>query len=151
MKNIFFIWLLCTLISKNAFSQTSNELANNYLSFKVGSIVKCVDGSIPFNYTFLKEVSSPYDLEMIGVIRDSLDYTNPRIFMSPIIKEGIALVRYNITNGVIKRGDPITSSFISGEAMKATQPGMILGVAMEDGDGSTPFLKVRVMIQYFTP
>ena len=47
-------------------------------------------------------------------------------------------VRVNISseNGLVKKGDPITSASTDKHAMKATKPGMILGFALEDDDGS---------------
>lgn len=43
----------------------------------------------------------------------------------------------NVTdmNGPIRAGDKITSSMIEGHGMKATEPGMVLGVALEDFEG----------------
>ena len=49
---------------------------------------------------------------------------------------GHVLVNVNLENGVINPGDPLTTSSTSGQAMKATEPGVIVGRALEVFDGS---------------
>ncbi len=137
-----------TFIYINILGLYGQNLAEHYLSFKPGTIVKTLDNKCVFNYSYIATTNKPYDIEMIGVIKDSLDYSNPRLFPNPIIEKGVALVRFNNSNGIIKTGDPVTSSSVPGEAMKATQSGMILGIALEDAPANTGLIKIRVMIQY---
>jgi len=144
--SILFVGLI--LICEKSLAQTNEELAKHYLSFEKGTIVKSSSGNCKFDFSYLEKCNVPYDLEMLGVIKDSLDYSNPRIFPIPIVNEGVSLVKYNSSNGIIKKGDPVTSSSIPGEAMKATESGVILGIALEDAHASKGLIKVRLMIQY---
>ena len=54
----------------------------------------------------------------------------------PVALVGRVPVKVNLENGPIKPGDYLTSSSKPGEAMKATQPGRIIGQALEAYDGS---------------
>lgn len=45
-------------------------------------------------------------------------------------------VKVSLENGPVMRGDPLTASSIPGVAMKATKPGVILGRALENYDGT---------------
>jgi hypothetical protein len=128
------------------FSQTNQELQQNYMNIKPGSLVSSDD--CVFNYKLIKLSDSPYDLTIIGVMKDNLDFSDPRFFPMPVQHNGVAMVRYNSENGTIHRGDPLTSSGTPGEAMKATGPGMIVGVALEDALNEAGLVKVRVQIQY---
>lgn len=140
--------VIFAIISVNILGLYCQDLPDHYLSFKPGTIVKTLDNKCVFNYSYLAATNKPYDIEMIGVIRDSLSYSDPRFFPNPIIEKGVAWVRCNTTNGIIKTGDPVTSSSVPGEAMKATQSGMILGVALEDAPANSELIKIRIMIQY---
>lgn len=71
----------------------------------------------------------------------------------PIATNGDALVWVSLSNGEIKKGDPITSSPFAGIGMKATSPGPILGIALIDvavpdngADLDQIITKVRVAI-----
>lgn len=71
----------------------------------------------------------------------------------PIATSGDALVWVSLSNGLIKRGDPITSSPWEGVGMKATVSGPILGIALADiqiqenqSDIDQVITKVRVSI-----
>ncbi|MCK9254900.1 MAG: hypothetical protein GX793_02590 [Bacteroidales bacterium] len=95
---------------------------------------------------------SEYDPFLLGVYYNEnpeWDPKNPaRTYKNPVVITGITYVRFTENNGQIKKGDPVTSSNIAGLAMKATEPGIILGVALEDAGESGDLLKIRVFIQY---
>ena len=93
-----------------------------------------------------------YDPLLLGIYyneNSEWDPSNPsRTYKIPIRTNGISYVRYNENNGIIKIGDPVTSSDVAGVAMKATESGMILGIALEDAGVSGDLLKIRLSIQY---
>ena len=67
----------------------------------------------------------------------------------PVSTNGQTYVLVSLANGDIKKGDYITSSPIEGVGMKATVPGPIIGVALEDAsnpDEST-ISKILINIQ----
>lgn len=69
-------------------------------------------------------------------------------FVNTIKREGIYLVKFNSENGPIKKGDIVTTSSEPGVAMKATESGMIIGIALEDANGESGLVKIRILIQY---
>lgn len=82
--------------------------------------------------------ADPYQNTILGIIS-----TKPG-FLAGENKEGdlpVALIgrvptKVNLENGVINIGDPITSSSVRGEGMKATEAGRVVGIALEKYDGS---------------
>lgn len=134
-----FSFLICS-------GQSNDDLAKHYQTFSAGEIV-CSENGI-FEFRFLNRPTMTYDPTIIGVIKPNLDYRNPRIFPNPIQSEGVIEVKYNSESGQIRKGDPVTSSSVPGEAMKATQSGVILGIAMEDAAVPSGMIKVRILIQY---
>ncbi len=54
-----------------------------------------------------------------------------------IATNGVVSLQVSTANGVIKRGDPLSPSPISGVAMKATTMGKIIGRAQDDFDDNT--------------
>jgi hypothetical protein len=58
------------------------------------------------------------------------------------------MVRYSKENGVIHKGDWITSSSQPGVSMKSVKSGMVLGVALEDSKESSGMIRIRVLIHY---
>lgn len=87
--------------------------------------------------SLLEKANKPYQSNIIGIISTSpfqsmgraiLDYAkNP----NPIAVVGRTAVKVSTINGAIFPGDPITSSVIAGVGMKATNPGVIVGKALE--------------------
>jgi len=86
----------------------------------------------------IAKTNSEYNSQMIGVIS-----TQPGLLMNqdvedkdkrgkPVSLAGRVPAKVSIINGIIKIGDPITSSPIAGVAMKATKVGRIIGYAMEN-------------------
>jgi len=149
MKSIFFAFsILIFSFSGNSQSNVLEEINQKYSMFTNGDILVSPD----FTYksgNFLKS-KNPYELNLVGVYYNdnSQNTTDFRSLKNPIKVSGITYVKYNSENGSIHKGDPVTSSSVSGEAMKATQPGMILGVALEDATNSNGLVKIRILIQY---
>jgi len=77
----------------------------------------------------------PYDSQVIGVVsRDAaIIFTSSATENSlPVISTGIVYIKVSSKDGVIKKGDLITSSTVPGVAVKAKNDGFVLGSAMED-------------------
>ncbi len=86
-----------------------------------------------------------YESRIIGVITEvkegfrinshmeTLDDQHPG---KPLVLAGRVPVKVTLENGPIKRGDYLTSSSKPGYAMKATEPGPTVGIALDDFDGS---------------
>ena len=89
----------------------------------------------------------PYDNFIVGVATGA---SNPKAVDEFVGTEGVLEVKYNYENGSISKGDLVTSSSQAGVAMKATQSGIILGVALESTNSPSGLVEVRVLIQYIT-
>jgi hypothetical protein len=84
--------------------------------------------------------SQEYDQKAIGVISDDAAVVMGRVEgpnKSIIAMVGVVKVKVVGYNGDIEKGDLLTTSNVSGYAMKATEPkiGTILGKALEDFSG----------------
>lgn len=117
------------------------DYAENYyskdLKIEAGDIVTH-DPSLPAG---IQKATKPYDPKLIGAIS-----TNPGIVLDegigfgrgwqyPVALSGRIPVKVSTINGPIKSGDLLTSSTISGVAMKATKAGAVIGQALESYDG----------------
>jgi len=87
------------------------------------------------NSGYIKKTTSAYEKSILGVVS-----TKPGFLLSSREKgkdmRAVALVgrvpvKVSLENGDISIGDPLTSASLEGHAMKATEPGMIIGHAME--------------------
>jgi hypothetical protein len=112
-----------------------SDLAEYYYtkddSIEPGDVVS-VDGMI---LAGVKKSEKPYDEKVLGVIS-----TEPGMILGGTSGEGRAVlvalsgrvpVKVSNANGEIKPGDLLTSSNIPGVAMKATEPGRVIGMALE--------------------
>jgi hypothetical protein len=79
----------------------------------------------------VEKSSLPYQSTVLGVTDNVYEDGQ-----ASIITNGQASLTVSTVNGPIKKGDMLTSSSVPGLAMKATQAGFIVGVALEDFDGS---------------
>lgn len=156
MKTIgYSLVLIFILICQNVLSQEIKD--SDYTIVKcnnctVGEIVTSEIGSLsksnPVNIS-----NGPYSTSIVGVYQETevkvinLEGSFTKKAYT-VIDKGFANVKFNSENGPIKKGDPVTSSSQSGIAMKATQSGMILGIALEDANGKNGLVKIRVMVQY---
>jgi len=64
----------------------------------------------------------------------------------PVSTDGQTYVLVSLANGDIKKGDYITSSPIEGVGMKATVPGPIIGVALDDAGSSDESTISKILI-----
>ena len=86
--------------------------------------------------------STPYDVNVLGVVADNPDVSirpseDIASTASAILGSGLISVRVSAENGAIKRGDSITTSLTPGVGVKATEPGYIIGAAVEEFDGAS--------------
>jgi len=115
-----------------------SDLAEYYYtkddSIEPGDVVS-VDGMI---LAGVKKSEKPYDEKVLGVIS-----TEPGMILGGALGEGRAVlvalsgrvpVKVSNENGEIKPGDLLTSSNIPGVAMKATEPGRVIGMALESSE-----------------
>jgi len=102
---------------------------------EVGDVVEIKEGQI------IERASTPYSSKLVGVVSESpgfilsggLDETNSRL----VALAGRVPVKVSLENGLIKIGDLLTSSSSTmGVAMKSTEPGRVIGVALESYDSS---------------
>jgi len=148
MKNKILVLVLFWGISYISMAQSEISVDENKKQFENGTVLSSPIG------TFLGRnfdiCSIPYDPYLLGVYyNENLDQKpNPKAYKIPIKTSGITYVKYNTENGYIHKGDPVTSSSTPGVAMKATQSGIILGVALEDAQTNKNLIKIRVMVQY---
>jgi len=115
-----------------------SDLAEYYYtkddSIEPGDVVS-VDGMI---LAGVKKSEKPYDEKVLGVIS-----TEPGMILGGALGKGRAVlvalsgrvpVKVSNENGEIKPGDLLTSSNIPGVAMKATEPGRVIGMALESSE-----------------
>jgi len=105
-------------------------------------IVETTDGK---KLTKLTKTTQPYQSTMIGVVSDPKDITDFNVIgynikdednPMPVALSGRVLVKVSTENGEIKPGDLLTSaSSTPGVAMKATEPGRVIGIALEGYKG----------------
>ncbi|MFZ2969753.1 MAG: hypothetical protein WA063_01245 [Minisyncoccia bacterium] len=112
--------------------QTSDE------SIEAGDIVS-ID---PSNPLFIAKSSASYDKKLLGIIS-----TNPGLSLGnetigiwrKVALSGRVATKVSLENGPIAIGDYLTSSSEPGVAMKATEPGRVIGMALESfGFENTP-------------
>ncbi|CAN5202102.1 hypothetical protein BH09PAT2_BH09PAT2_02060 [soil metagenome] len=96
-----------------------------------------------------------YQTEMIGVVNKQtaieIRYKNEtnQIKTYPVVTDGQAYIIVSLANGNIQKGDYITSSPMEGIGMKATVPGQVIGMALEDAKSTdeTKITQIRITIQ----
>ena len=107
----------------------------------------------------LQVASTPYDRRVAGVVSGANDY-NPAITLKAIGTDarhanvtlsGTVYCRVTRANGAIRAGDLLTSSAVSGHAMRVTDHGAahgaVIGKAMEDFDGESGLIMVLANLQ----
>ncbi len=150
MKKVVIIAIVFLCASIKVSAQDANIDVKEKRQFENGTILTSPVGT--FRGHNFDVCTNPYDPYLLGIYYNEnpeWDPKNPsKTYKIPIITKGITYVKVNNANGLIVTGDPVTSSTTPGVAMKATESGMILGVALEDADSAGELLKIRVMIQY---
>lgn len=107
-------------------SAVSVSIVNN--AGKAGDVVSYIDNQYVLS-------SKLYDSEMFGVIVEDPSTSFQDLTLQQfkyVTSNGEVLVNVSAKYGQIKEGDLVTSSDISGVAVKAVESGQVLGVAMED-------------------
>ncbi len=134
MKNLSII-IPFIFFSSVSFSQSERIKAN----FEHGDIVSSTTGRTGDGV--MDRCSEAYSAYMAGVFNEKTETRNIPV----IIETGIALVKFDDSNGAVAKGSFVTSSALPGYSMKAEQSGFVLGVALEDSKG-TGLLKIRVQM-----
>ena len=119
---------------------------NKPATFTNGTIVSSKNATIRTQpYT----TNKAYDINILGVYYKSPQTKTSMYFKAnPFRSTGIFYIKCNSKNGIIKKGDLITSSDVPGVGMKATKSGMIVGIALENASAGTGLVKARILIQY---
>lgn len=94
-----------------------------------------------------------YDPNMFGVITEkpaiSLGQKDIDAKTYPVATSGNVPVLVSASNGIVKEGDYITSSTERGIGMKVTEPGRVLGIALENmSDSADGYQLIMVSINY---
>jgi len=120
-------------------SSPASDVAENYLvedtSIEAGDVVV-----LSTNPLIVEKSTRAYQENLVGVIS-----SKPALLMGgdlkksrPVTLVGRVLVKVTTENGPIEVGDLLTSaSSTPGTAMKATEPGRVIGIALEPFDGTT--------------
>lgn len=137
---LYFLLLVCLFFLVGTHSTVIAAVNRFDTSFGVASYIplkdkNAKDGAI-VSYTkqgYLVTKTS-YDPTMIGIISE-----NPAVAFViegegniPMLSTGNVIVSVSSINGVIRKGDPITSSEIAGVGMKATRSGYVVGSALDN-------------------
>jgi hypothetical protein len=96
---------------------------------EVGDLVSVTENQI------IQKSSAPYDSKLVGIVTENsaitmggLDASSSRV----VALAGRVYVKVSLENGPITTGDLLTSaSATPGVAMRATEPGRVIGVALE--------------------
>jgi hypothetical protein len=84
------------------------------------------------NETGMVKASEPYSTQIFGVVQQLPDTYVGSSQGLQIAQTGVAEINVTTINGVIKKGDYITSSTIPGKGEKASKSGSVVGAALED-------------------
>ena len=135
-------------IDSNGNATVSGTLTTNVGNYDLAEDYPTNDDSIeagdvvsidPNSDEHIQKSTKPYENSIIGIysekpgfkLSQKEDTINGSLAI-PVALAGRVPVKVSSENGNIKKGDYLTSSSISGVAMKATKPGQVLGKALED-------------------
>lgn len=143
-------------ISAVSFVTASSDLAENYYSdetLAAGDIVLTKGGNMVGkaqleNQTAVIGIVSTKPGIILGLENDNptLDMPPEATGIYPVALAGRVPVKVNTENGNISVGDPISLSSEAGVARKASEPGQIIGYALEDYDGPTEENNGQILI-----
>ena len=107
---------------------------------------------------YITKSTEMYDDNIIGVITTTpgvqlgVDIAGGRAGKQPVALVGRVPVRASNENGVVKKGDYLTSSTIDGVAMNGTSAGRVIGIALDDVDVNTIDGKgISLVLVYVNP
>jgi|ERR1043165_6867693 hypothetical protein len=137
MKKLYILFLI-VICSTVSFAQDKKVRT----TFEAGEIMAMKETMLfDDDYT---QSDKPYQVNIVGIATGN---TDPKKKQDLCQKQGLAVVKVSIENGTIKKGDLITSSSKKGTGMKATQSGMVIGIAQEDANADGQ-IKVQILLQY---
>lgn len=111
------------------------------IDFEKGDIVTSTTGR--FSDGKLDRSKTSYDDNMFAIFNKMSNRRD-----ETLITNAPTEVKFSAINGVVKKGDYVTSSEIPGTAMKATKSGKIIGIALEDSNSESILLKILVQPQW---
>ncbi|MCE9586470.1 hypothetical protein K8R04_04100 [Candidatus Uhrbacteria bacterium] len=86
--------------------------------------------------TVMRSTGVAYDSKVIGIVSTDPGFVLGWSGGTKVALAGRVPVKFSTNNGPINVGDALVSSDVPGYAMKATQPGMILGYALESASAT---------------
>ncbi|MFH1187488.1 MAG: hypothetical protein V1688_01345 [bacterium] len=133
------------------FNASGADLAEEFSSIddiEEGTVVIMGDG----DYKSVKPCDIAYDEKIIGVVSDNASIIMGRLKNNNkevIAISGVVAVKATNKNGNIEKGDLLTSSDISGRAMRASEEraGTVVGKALEDCDKKYCEIKAIINLQ----
>ncbi|QQG41565.1 MAG: hypothetical protein HYV90_05425 [Candidatus Woesebacteria bacterium] len=92
--------------------------------------------------------SREYDPNLFGVVTNSpgVSFENGVSGSFPVISNGDAFVVVSSANGVIKKGDYVTSSKTPGVGMLAKKSGYVIGISLADYTNTDPNVKGEILV-----
>lgn len=154
MKIFLLLIVYCSLLTCLAGRRVAPVLAAGSLgvaeTYKI-SDSEAVDGDVLSNSSgSFERATKEYDGNLFGILADEplVSLRTAGEDQKPIVRSGITMVNVISSNGPIKNGDYLTSSTTPGKAMKATNSGYVLGIALEDLTGNEGKISVAVKIEY---
>ncbi|MGE5041732.1 MAG: beta strand repeat-containing protein [Candidatus Levyibacteriota bacterium] len=141
-----------------AFNATGADYAEYFpstdSSITAGEVVTA-DSNDPATAS-IKRSASAYDNKILGVISSNPAFIgNAHSESDPNAKlvslQGQVSTSVNNENGIIHKGDYLTTSSTAGVAMKASKPGLMVGRALEDFTGTTGTISVLVSVAFADP
>jgi hypothetical protein len=143
-------WHLISYVDVSS-QQTGADLAEYFPSYEnlnSGELVS-VD---PAYSQHIKRSTTAYDPLLVGVIATEPGFIlGRREEYNKLALAGRVPTKVTSENGPILPGDYITSSSTPGAGMKATEPGMVVGMALEGFSGETGSIIVKVFNSWYVP
>ncbi len=111
-----------------------NMFSENYKSIEglleEGDLVMADENSA----NHIRKTNKSYENSVLGVISGAPDAEDP--LLNSVAFSGKHIVKVSLEGGEIKVGDKLTSSSVSGVAMKATTSAQIIGIALQGYNGT---------------
>lgn len=107
-----------------------------------------------YNNLYVERATKAYDSRLAGVVSSFMNPEQQDSKTRPIALAGRVPVKFSLENGPVIPGDYLTSSATKpGYAMKATQPGMVIGKALQTYNESNLDRTVLILLDptYFVP
>ncbi|MFZ4648218.1 MAG: beta strand repeat-containing protein [Patescibacteria group bacterium] len=140
-----------TIITGSLQTQTGADFAEEFVTSEdlaPGTVVVMGD----LGYKSVKPCAKENDLTVVGIVSDNPSIIAGRVESANkaiVAMMGVVKVKVTSANGKIKKGDLLTTSSISGYAMKSSPffSGTVIGKALEDLVGKRGEIKVLVNLQ----